>query len=1526
MPPALARLTFITSGLAALAWGLCFVALYASSGYSYLLFHTLVELFSILIAFLVFALVWNTRRMLDNQYLLFLGVSFLFSGALVLAHTLAYQGMEVFPGYNADLSTQMWIAFRYVFSISFLLAPFFINRRVPIAMVVAAYGAVTAVLVVSIFSGTFPTCYRDGVGMTPFKIFSEYAVSLLLLAALGLLIRKRDAFDRGIFFLLCGSVAASVLSAISYTQYVAVIGTANMAGHLFELIANYLIYRAVVVAGLVEPTSILFRNLKQSEARIRDSEERYRSLVDLSPDAIVVRSEGVYRYVNPAGVKLFGAFSADELVNRKVMDLTPPDHREAVAAQAGRIREGTVMPLTESQVLRFDGRSVDIEATETGTLYEGRPAVQAIIRDITDRKRAEREIERLASFPRLNPNPVFEMDARGQVSFYNEATKKTMHDLGMPGAVDRLLPQDLKDLLAAQEPDSAQALYREVRIAGRVFAEHIHLSGTMQVARIYALDITARKEAEEALRTAKDELELRVLERTRELNQAVDSLRQQIEARAHAENDLRTSNDKLRNTLSEQKKAEENLSRLNRLYSLLSRVNEAIVRIHDADALYREVCRIAVQTGSFKMAWIGIIDADTRRVVPVASFGDDAGYLQGIVITASDAPEGKGPTGRSVVTGAHVVCSDIEHDPIMQPWRHKALKHGFRSSAAFPLSSGSGVIGAFTVYSEQPQFFTEEESSLLASLAEDISFAIDSIVNEKKRKEAEERAEVSNKLLWLFTRKLDRKEYLDAALDVISSWVGCHHAGIRVIDEQAHIPFEACQGYNEKFLTTEKVLSLHEDDCICTRIAKGAPKPSDLSCMTRGGSFYSRDAQEFYANVKPGERADYRGHCISAGFHSLAIIPIRYRDEHIGAIHLADERPGIFRFEMVEFLEYLSFIVGEAVLRFGIEEELRKNYDALRESETRYRSLVEDVRDIIFTVKTDGTIASFSTAFGTSTGWDRDEWIGKQFTELIHPDDVSSARDIFHRILGDHSLPLFELRARTRSGDYRNFEFTITSGRTAQGHILGIARDVTERKRTEQKLRLFMDLINQSMDAVYVADPETSAILEFNDAACVSTGYERHELLTMKVTDLAEHQVDIDHWLAHVAVLREKGSLLQEDRVKRKDGSIFPVEVSVKYLVRDRQEYMVAVIRDVTERKQAEEDRVRLAAALEAAADAVVITDPSSGVIQYVNHAFEEITGYTSEETLGHTLHFLESGRHDDAYYQGLREALATDGVWSGRLVNIRKNGSLYFEDCTVSPVKNRSGAIINYVYLKRDVTDKVRLESIAESINTMNNIGFVFSGVRHEIGNPVNAINMILGILRNKLDTLPTDAVREYLGRMAEQVGRVEYILRSLKSFNLYETQQPQNVEIAAFLENFLPLVTDDLVKKGIVIEMAVDAGSLRVYADPRALQQVLLNIITNASDAVSGRRDPKIIMSVVPSGGMIVIRIQDNGCGIPEAKLQSIFKPFFTTKPKGTGLGLVIVRKMLANMNGTIDIESREDEGTMVTIALPEGRDDKN
>jgi signal transduction histidine kinase len=218
-----------------------------------------------------------------------------------------------------------------------------------------------------------------------------------------------------------------------------------------------------------------------------------------------------------------------------------------------------------------------------------------------------------------------------------------------------------------------------------------------------------------------------------------------------------------------------------------------------------------------------------------------------------------------------------------------------------------------------------------------------------------------------------------------------------------------------------------------------------------------------------------------------------------------------------------------------------------------------------------------------------------------------------------------------------------------------------------------------------------------------------------------------------------------------------------------------------------------------------------------------------------------------------------------------------------------------------------------------MDNIGSVFAGVRHEIGTPINNAKMMLTVLQQKQDSMPAERVREYIGRSLNEIGRVEHLLKTLRTFNLFETPALDDVATAPLLELFLGLVGKDLESRGIAITTQVLPGAERVRADARALQHVLLNLTTNAADALQGRPDPRISITLSREDRRVRIRFSDNGGGMDPAQLENLFKPFHTTQPGGTGLGLVIVKKMLSSMSGTIEFESNRGSGTIATMHLP-------
>ncbi len=215
-----------------------------------------------------------------------------------------------------------------------------------------------------------------------------------------------------------------------------------------------------------------------------------------------------------------------------------------------------------------------------------------------------------------------------------------------------------------------------------------------------------------------------------------------------------------------------------------------------------------------------------------------------------------------------------------------------------------------------------------------------------------------------------------------------------------------------------------------------------------------------------------------------------------------------------------------------------------------------------------------------------------------------------------------------------------------------------------------------------------------------------------------------------------------------------------------------------------------------------------------------------------------------------------------------------------------------------RDITEKARLKSIAQAANAMDNIGFIFSGIRHEIGNPLNSLKMALSVLKENFDNFSPEIVNEYIDRGIADIGRMEYLLKSLKTFSLYEHAELIDLPLEEFMNKFLSLIERDFQSQGIHILVESSLNIAKIRVDKRALHQALLNIFNNAAEAFEGQSDPQIKVAAELRGQLVWLTISDNGCGISPSQFKHLFKPFNTSKPAGNGLGLVITRKLLALM----------------------------
>lgn len=310
--------------------------LHLSARYNYLLFHTLVETIRIVVLGSIFVLAWNARRWVSDGFLVIVGIASLGVAALEILHTLAFKGLDLFPGYDANLPTQLWIAFRYMEGIAFLFAVHRLRRPVQAHFLLTTTGIVTVLLATLIFSGNFPDCYIEGSGLTPFKIVSEFILIGIFSMCAGAIYLQRQHFAPSVARLLIASMLISALADFAFTSYAGVFDSANEVGHYLLFISSFLLYRAVLVAGLATPFDLLFRSLKQKEAELeskvvertsalRKSQALNRAVVENSPAVIYLTDlDCRYTLANAAFERLVGR-PRREILGKTAFELFPQD-------------------------------------------------------------------------------------------------------------------------------------------------------------------------------------------------------------------------------------------------------------------------------------------------------------------------------------------------------------------------------------------------------------------------------------------------------------------------------------------------------------------------------------------------------------------------------------------------------------------------------------------------------------------------------------------------------------------------------------------------------------------------------------------------------------------------------------------------------------------------------------------------------------------------------------------------------------------------------------------------------------------------------------------------------------------------------------------------------------------------------------------------------------------------------------------------------------------------------------------------
>jgi PAS domain S-box-containing protein len=630
----------------------------------------------------------------------------------------------------------------------------------------------------------------------------------------------------------------------------------------------------------------------------------------------------------------------------------------------------------------------------------------------------------------------------------------------------------------------------------------------------------------------------------------------------------------------------------------------------------------------------------------------------------------------------------------------------------------------------------------------------------------------------------------------------------------------------------------------------------------------------------------------------------------------------------------LTVALLERTLRYTLERS--HQVEALRASEQRYKSIFEKSSESILIVDMETQAIRYSNpAASRMFGYADAEFCTMSVADCCPRDSVSSNLAEFDAVARGMKTLAIDLPCLKKDGTTILADASataITVGGRAM--LAGFFRDVTERtvrvhalKASEERYRR---LFEAAKDGILILDAATGRIVDVNPFMTELTGYGRDDFLAKSLWEIGPLKDTLASKISF-AELQAKDYVRYEDLpLATRSGGIVDVEfVSNVYAVGD-QKVIQCNIRDITARKRAEAERRRLATVIEQADEAVVITD-ALGDIEYVNPAFETGSGYGRAEVLGRNPRLLKSDVQDAAFYSQMWATIRGGQTWRGRMVNRRKDGTLFSEDATISPVKNAAGAITSYVAVKRDVTAHLALEAQFLQAQKLEAIGRLAGGVAHDFN---NVLSVILSYAEMIASDLPPESPSRADVEEVRRAGlRAADLTRQLLAFSRRQVLETKVVNLNVHMVEVQKMLAR-LLGADVALTVLPATDLWNVHVDPGQVDQVLMNLAVNARDAMprGGRLTiettnvdldegyARVHHGVLP-GEYVQIAVSDTGVGMDAATQARIFEPFFTTKEsgKGTGLGLATVFGIVHQSGGHIWVYSEPGTGTTFKVYFP-------
>jgi PAS domain S-box-containing protein len=623
-------------------------------------------------------------------------------------------------------------------------------------------------------------------------------------------------------------------------------------------------------------------------------------------------------------------------------------------------------------------------------------------------------------------------------------------------------------------------------------------------------------------------------------------------------------------------------------------------------------------------------------------------------------------------------------------------------------------------------------------------------------------------------------------------------------------------------------------------------------------------------------------------------------------------------------------IVGASTITRDITERRRAEEDV-----RRLAAIVESSNDAIFSRTLEGVIQSWNAGAERLFGYTEKEAVGQSVSMLVLPERGANVSESLDRLRQGQRVEYFESVGVRKDGRKVQIAVTVSPVKNALGQIVGastIARDITERKRAEEDLRRLVAAVEAAPDAMTSQTPD-GTIVTWNKGAETVFGYSADEVIGKSIAIVCPADRAEETRAILGKVLRGE-TIEQFEAVRlRKDGQRIHVALTISP-VKDAAGKVIAVLgiaRDITERKRADQDLQRLAAAVDASPDAITTQTPEGMILSW-NRGAEVIFGYSAAELIGKSIRILSPQDRETEVPEIHQKVKRGETIKQFETVRVRKDGKQIPVTLTIAPVKDAAGKMVAISGIAQDISERKQLEQQFRQAQKMEAVGRLSGGIAHDFNNLLGVIIGYSEVMEERLGENP--ALRKNAEEIKKAGRRAANLTRQLLAFSRQQMLNPKVLNLNGVVTDIEKMIRR-LIGEDIELSTKLAPALGRVKADQGQVEQILMNLVVNARDAMP--EGGKLMIETanaeldqeyarqhpgVAPGFYVLLTVTDTGTGMDAETQAHIFEPFFTTKEtgKGTGLGLATVYGVVKQSGGYVWVYSERGQGTSFKIYLPQ------